>query len=145
MSELYSHLDEPAGHGLMVRGGPWSRLDQPGPYEIVLRDHRRMIIGRLRFRACTACRTGRILDIWVHETHQRRGLGRELVHVLLARFRGFRWSTTPQSRQGRSFFPAMTRETAVPLPCLAPLCPHLRGPLRQACRRAIARCRRPSP
>ncbi|MFD8386222.1 SLC13 family permease [Streptomyces sp. NPDC059679] len=53
--------------------------------EIVLLDRRNTVIGRLRFRVCRECRTGRILEIWVLDTWQRQGLGRDLVHSLLVR------------------------------------------------------------
>ncbi|WP_151483951.1 GNAT family N-acetyltransferase [Streptomyces albicerus] len=52
----------------------------PGtPAEIVLLDRCDSVIGRLRFRACQKCRTGRILNIWIRDTWQRQGLGRELL------------------------------------------------------------------
>jgi N-acetylglutamate synthase-like GNAT family acetyltransferase len=47
--------------------------------EIVVRDRCDSVIGRLRFRACQKCRTGRILNIWIRDTWQRQGLGRELL------------------------------------------------------------------
>lgn len=85
------------------------------------------VIGQLRFRACKTCRAGRILDIWICDIWQGQGLGRELVHSLLARRPGYRWSTTLQSRAGRGFFTAMARETTVALPRGGPLCSHLTG------------------
>ncbi|MEV0634727.1 GNAT family N-acetyltransferase [Streptomyces sp. NPDC050619] len=100
--------------------------------ELVLLEGPDTLIGRLRFRTCVACRTGRILDVWVLETWQRQGLGRELVHGLLARFPDHRWSTTSQTREGRAFFAAMTRETSIPFPHRGPLCTHLSGRMARA-------------
>ncbi len=99
--------------------------------EIVLLDPEEHVIGRLRFRACPTCRTGRILDVWVCDARQRQGLGRDLVHSVLARCPGFQWSTTAQTRDGRGFFETMARESAVPLPHGGPLCCHLMGGFRR--------------
>ncbi|WP_373283457.1 GNAT family N-acetyltransferase [Streptomyces prunicolor] len=104
---------------------------------MVLLDRRDAVVGRLRFRACRECGTGWILDVWIHDEWQRRGLGRELVHSLLALFPGFRWSTTLQTRPGRPFFTAMAEETSAPFPRGGPLCAHLSGPLTRAWRRAL--------
>ncbi|MQY39832.1 hypothetical protein SRB17_78600 [Streptomyces sp. RB17] len=97
------------------------------PLEIVLFGPGRQTVARLRFLVCADCRTGRIVDIWVSEDWQRQGLGREILHSLLALHPDHRWSTTTQSRPGRSFFAAMTRETQTGFPASGPLCPHLRG------------------
>ncbi|MER5215433.1 N-acetyltransferase [Streptomyces sp. NPDC002838] len=97
--------------------------------EIVLHDHREHVVGRVRFRVCTACRTGRIHDVWIND--ERQGLGREALHSLLALHPGHQWSTTLQSRQGRAFFTAMARETSTDFPADGPLCSHLRGRFRQ--------------
>ncbi|MGW2385565.1 GNAT family N-acetyltransferase [Streptomyces sp. NPDC001658] len=102
--------------------------------EIVLLDPEDHLIGQLRFRACPECRTGQILDIRVCDAWQRQGLGRELVHSLLAHRLGYRWSTTLQTRDGRAFFLAMTEETAVALPHGGPLCGHLMGRIRRTWR-----------
>ncbi|MDG9715455.1 GNAT family N-acetyltransferase [Streptomyces sp. DH24] len=107
------------------------------PTEIVLLDRGDRLVGRLRFRVCPSCRTGRILDIWIGDRWQRQGLGRELTHSLLARHPGHRWSTTPQTREGRAFFREMTEETGVPLPRGGPLCRHLMGALRRGWRSAL--------
>ncbi|MEI5525666.1 N-acetyltransferase [Streptomyces brasiliscabiei] len=104
-----------------------------GTAELILRDPRGRVVGRLRFRACRACRTGRLLDLWVCEMWQRQGLGRGLVCSLFAH----RWNTTLQSRPGRAFFAAMTRETTLSLPHGGPLCPHLMGWLRRTWRRLL--------
>lgn len=93
--------------------------------EIVLLGQGDTVLGRLRFRACRTCRTGRVLDIWVHDAWQRRGLGHELIHTLLAHHPDHGWTTTLQTRQGRAFFAAMAQETATPFPHRAPLCDHL--------------------
>lgn len=101
------------------------------PTEIVLLDRDDHLVGRLRFRACQTCRTGRILDIWVRDSWQHQGLGRELVRSLLTHRAGFRWNTTSQTRDGRAFFLAMTHETTVALPHGGPLCTHLMGSIRR--------------
>lgn len=111
-----------------------------GPTELVLLDRCNRVIGRLRFRACQTCRTGRILDIWICDTWQRQGMGQELVCSLLAHRPGYRWSTTLQSSAGRGFFLAMTRETTVPLPQGGPLCSHLMGWFRRTWRRLLDAC-----
>ncbi|MEV6960313.1 GNAT family N-acetyltransferase [Streptomyces sp. NPDC051207] len=102
--------------------------------EIVLFDRDDRLVGRLRFRVCPSCRTGRILDIWVGDGRRRQGLGHRLARTLLARHPGHRWSTTPQTREGRAFFRGVTEETGVPLPHDGPLCPHLMGVLRRGWR-----------
>ncbi|MFJ4791078.1 GNAT family N-acetyltransferase [Streptomyces sp. NPDC088794] len=104
------------------------------PVEIVLLDPDDHLVGRLRFRACPACRTGRILDIWVCDAWQHQGLGRELVHSLLAYHPGYRWNTTLQTRDGRAFFLAMVQETTIALPHGGPLCCHLTGSFRRTWR-----------
>lgn len=111
-----------------------------GPTELVLLDPRNRVIGQLRFTACPACRTGRILDIWICDTWQRQGMGQELVCFLLAIHPGYRWSTTLQSGPGRAFFLAMTRETTVALPQGGPLCSHLMGWFRRTWRRLLHIC-----
>lgn len=111
-----------------------------GPTEFVLLGPCGRVIGRLRFRTCRTCRTGRILDLWICEAWQRQGLGRELVCSLFAHRPGYRWSTTLQSRPGRAFFTAMTRETTVSLPHSSPLCPHLMGWFRRTWRRLLHAC-----
>lgn len=108
-----------------------------GTAEFILRGPCGRVIGRLRFRACRACRTGRILDLWVCDTWQRQGLGRGLVCSLFAHCRGYRWNTTLQSRPGRAFFAAMTRETTLSLSHGGPLCPHLMGWFRRTWRRLL--------
>ncbi|MGA4843756.1 GNAT family N-acetyltransferase [Streptomyces sp. G45] len=90
------------------------------------------LIGHLRFRVCHRCRTGRILQIWVSEDHQRRGLGGHVLRYALEWGPGYRWSTTLQSRQGRAFFRAVAGRTGVALRSGRPACPHLRGPLSRA-------------
>ncbi|WP_191971332.1 GNAT family N-acetyltransferase [Streptomyces luteolifulvus] len=122
--------------------GPTSRANEPAaaaraPTEVVLLNDDGRVIGRLRFRACPTCRTGRILDIWVCDDWQRQGLGRELVHSLLAPRPGYRWSTTLQSRDGRALFLAMTHETSVALDHDGPLCCHLMGSLRRWWQRVL--------
>ncbi|MGW3423667.1 GNAT family N-acetyltransferase [Streptomyces phaeochromogenes] len=116
--------------------------------EIVSLNRGNRVIGQLRFRVCKTCRAGRILDIWICDTWQGQGLGRELIHSLLARRPGYRWSTTLQSRAGRGFFTAMARKTTVALPRGGPLCSHLTGWFRRhgsvgwkAGRSAEATCR----
>jgi GNAT superfamily N-acetyltransferase len=103
------------------------------------------VVGRLRFRACRTCRAGRILDIWVCDARQRQGLGRELVHSLLAHHPGCQWTTTSQTRDGRAFFLTMARETTVAFPHDGALCRHLLGPFRRSWRYLLAHCspRRP--
>ncbi|MGW0758393.1 GNAT family N-acetyltransferase [Streptomyces sp. NPDC002814] len=130
--------------GEVIRVGPSARSNEPdaaarAATEIVLLNNDGRVIGRLRFRACTRCRTGRILDIWVCDTWQRQGLGRELVDSLLALRPGSRWSTTLQSRDGRAFFLAMTQETSVALAHDNPLCCHLMGSLRRWWQRVLNR------
>ncbi len=49
-----------------------------GPTEFVLLGPYGRVIGRLRFRTCRPCRTGRILDICICDAWQRQGLEREL-------------------------------------------------------------------
>ncbi|MGW0747630.1 GNAT family N-acetyltransferase [Streptomyces sp. NPDC002817] len=97
------------------------------PTEFVLLDQGGRLVGRLRFRVCQKCRTGRILDVWIQDSRQRQGLGRELIHSLLAQCPGYRWSTTLQTRDGRAFFSVMAQETTVALPHSGPLCRHLMG------------------
>ncbi|MEU1573431.1 GNAT family N-acetyltransferase [Streptomyces collinus] len=111
-----------------------------GPVEFVLTGSCGRVIGRLRFRTCQKCRTGRILDLWICEAWQRQGLGRELVCLLMAHCRGYRWNTTLQSHPGRAFFTAMTQETSVSLRHGSPLCPHLMGRLRRTWRRLFRVC-----
>ncbi|MHB9858515.1 GNAT family N-acetyltransferase [Streptomyces sp. YIM S03343] len=114
--------------------------DQRAAAEMVLLDPQSTVIGRLRFRTCNSCRTGLILDIWIHETFQRQGLARELVHDLLAHRHGFRWTTTRQTTLGQHFFRAMTQETSVSFSHGGPLCVHVAGPFARMWRRLISRC-----
>lgn len=118
--------------------------DQHSTAEMVLVDSRHAEIGRLRFRMCDACRTGLILDVWILDGWQRQGLGRELVHTLVAYHSGVRWSTTRQTLHGRPFFSAMTEETLVPFPRCGALCAHLEGRFTRAWRRLTSRRRSPS-
>ncbi|WP_324787965.1 N-acetyltransferase [Streptomyces sp. H51] len=108
----------------------------------MLRDRCGAELGRLRFRACGACRAGRILDVRVVDDRRREGLGRELLLALLKRCPDHRWTTTLQTGAGRRFFTAMTEETSVPFPRGGPLCEHLTGRLTgrltRAWRRATA-------
>ncbi|QOV33978.1 N-acetyltransferase [Streptomyces ferrugineus] len=110
-----------------------------GPAEIVLLEPGRREVGRLRYRVCTACRTGRVLDIGIDESWQGQGLGREALHILLTLHPHHRWTTTTQSRQGRYFFRAMAREVSTGFPSGPPLCSHLRGPLRRHTHRLCGR------
>jgi hypothetical protein len=112
--------------------------DQRTTTEILLLDGRNTIIGRLRYRTCRRCRTGRILDVWVLDAWQRQGLGSDLVRVLLTRCPGVRWTTTVQTRTGRLFFTAMTEETSVSFPQREPPCAHLAGRFIRGWRRAIS-------
>ncbi len=107
------------------------------PAELVLTGPCGSVIGRLRFRVCRTCRAGRIMSLWICDTWQRQGLGRELVYFLLAQHRGYRWNTTPQSRLGRAFFAAVAQESAVSLRRGSPLCPHLMGWCRWTWRRLL--------
>ncbi|MFG2456567.1 GNAT family N-acetyltransferase [Streptomyces sp. NPDC048523] len=130
----------------MVPSPRWNSLAASSaitPTEIVLRDRNDRLIGQLRFHACPACRTGRILDIWVCDAWQHQGLGRELVHCLLAHRPGYRWSTTLQTQAGRAFFLAMAQETTVAWPHAEPLCCHLTGSFRRIWRALLDR--RPPP
>ncbi|MBC9724395.1 GNAT family N-acetyltransferase [Streptomyces sp. TRM68367] len=113
------------------------RSDRSRPAEIVLLDSRDEVVGRLRYRVCADCRTGRILDVWISDPWQREGLGREALHTLLSIHPGRRWSTTLQSAPGRAFFTAMAEETDTDFPAAGPLCPHLRGWARRLAHRAI--------
>ncbi|MCX5006684.1 GNAT family N-acetyltransferase [Streptomyces sp. NBC_00638] len=127
-----------------ARGGTSFRLDRVSSQrperalEIVLLAPGQHAVGRLRFQVCPDCRTGRILDIWVSEDWQRQGLGREAQRSLLALHPAHRWTTTTQSRQGRSFFTAMARETQTGFPAAGPLCPHLRGRFGRLTHRVLA-------
>lgn len=124
-----------APHGQPVRLRHLSPTAPSGPTELVLLGPCGRVIGRLRFRACQACHVGRILDLWICDEWQRQGLGRGLVYSLLLHRRGYRWNTTLQSRPGRAFFAAVTRETAVSLRRGRPLCPHLMSWSRRIWRR----------
>ncbi|MFE3850540.1 GNAT family N-acetyltransferase [Streptomyces griseorubiginosus] len=112
--------------------GQVSHTAIPGPgagnsgWEIVLSEGD-TVVGRLRFRLCPVCHTGRIQDIWVNDDWQRRGLGREAMHTLLTASPGYRWTTTRQTWQGNAFFAAIAQETQTPLSAQGPLCLHLRG------------------
>ncbi|WP_159038119.1 GNAT family N-acetyltransferase [Streptomyces sp. WM6386] len=90
--------------------------------EIVLLDHDDHLIGRLRFRACPACRTGRILDIWVCDAWQHQGLGRELLQdfsgwvKLLKRYEVVAWGALHEYASARSAgfpFPGVSRLSAI--------------------------------
>lgn len=112
--------------------------EHPGrPIEIVLFDHRKDEIGWLRFRACRACRTGRIMGIWISEDQRRQGLGSAAVHSLLALHPGWQWTTSAKSREGRAFFSTVEEDTATDFPTAGPLCPHLRGGVRRLLQRVI--------
>ncbi|MEV0176309.1 GNAT family N-acetyltransferase [Streptomyces sp. NPDC050803] len=120
-----------AGYGRPVRLNGTAEAASGMPTEIVLLDGADRVIGRLSFRACRECRTGRILDIWIDESWQREGLGRELLRGLFARRPGHAWTTTSQTRQGQAFFTAMSLETGLTLAPGGPLCPHLVGRFRR--------------
>ena len=128
----------PAGQS--VRLSYIAAVTPSSPTELVLLGSCGRVIGRLRFRTCRTCRTGRILDIWICDAWQRQGMGRELVCSLLAQRRGYRWNTTLQSHPGRAFFTALMRETTVSLHHGSPLCPHLMGWFRRAWRRLLHTC-----
>ncbi|WP_151484839.1 GNAT family protein [Streptomyces albicerus] len=82
-------------------------------------------IGRLDFQVCHPCRLGYIDSIAVVARWQGRGLGREAVHTALAPCTDYKWSTSRQSSQGRTFFSAMQEETDVAFPPSAGRCPHM--------------------
>ncbi|MEU9207759.1 GNAT family N-acetyltransferase [Streptomyces sp. NPDC048415] len=136
---LVAHIADLGGEPVAPSVAERGEGDACVPREIVLLDERndgrRTVIGRLRFRECPKCRTGRILDIWVDEAWRRQGLGHELIDTLLDRHPGHRWSTTLKTRRGRVFFAVMARETAVAFPHCGPLCAHVAGWLARAWRR----------
>lgn len=83
-------------------------------------------VGRLDFQVCRPCRRGYIASIAVER--QGEGIGREAVHLALASYPDayeYGWSTSRQSRQGRSFFLAMAEETGVAFLPRAGRCPHM--------------------
>lgn len=127
----------PLGHGAPAQDSEAVRLTAlapPAPHApstIALHLERGPLIGQVDFRLCHACRTGRIQQIWITETWQRQGLGRQALHTALAQAPGYRWNTTTQSRQGRAFFRAMSEETGVELCSRTPPCAHLMGRYRR--------------
>ncbi|MGW3121537.1 GNAT family N-acetyltransferase [Streptomyces sp. NPDC001107] len=133
---VLERLDD-QNHESLQLGGVRSP-DRHAATEIVLVDARNAVIGRVRFRICNDCRTGRILDVWVLDTWQRQGLGRELVNTLLAHCTGLGWSTTRQTPEGRLFFSAMTQETSIHFPQCGALCVHLTGRFTRVWRRLIS-------
>lgn len=126
-----------AVEAMRVVGSGAVRSDQP--WEILLLDEAQNPVGQLRFRACTECRAGRILDLWIGDDVRRQGLGREALHSLLALHPRYRWSTTLKSRQGGRFFATMTCETSMTFPTGGPLCPHLRGWFSRICHHVTGR------
>ncbi|MGW0844610.1 GNAT family N-acetyltransferase [Streptomyces sp. NPDC002787] len=132
--------DDGSPDGRPLRLSRVAAIAASGPVELVLTGPCGRVIGRLRFRTCRTCRTGRILNLWICDAWQRQGLGRELVCFVLDQCRDYRWNTTVQSRPGRAFFAAMTRETAVSLRHGSPLCPHLMGRFRRTWRRLLHAC-----
>ncbi|MEV0445792.1 GNAT family N-acetyltransferase [Streptomyces spectabilis] len=112
------------------------------PAAVALHLERGLLIGQVDFRLCHACRTGRVQRIWVNETWQRQGLGRQALHSALAQAPDYRWTTTLQSRQGRAFFRAMATETGADLTSRTPPCPHLMSRYGRLWRRVCQACRR---
>ncbi|WP_051854630.1 GNAT family N-acetyltransferase [Streptomyces sp. NRRL B-1347] len=121
------------GHGAPAQDSEAIRLTAlapatpHAPSAIALHLERGPLVGQVDFRLCHTCRTGRIQRIWINETWQRQGLGRQALHSALAQGPDYRWNTTMQSRQGRAFFRAMAAETGAELSSRTPPCPHLMG------------------
>ncbi|MFZ3573904.1 hypothetical protein ACOKM5_43040 [Streptomyces sp. BH097] len=82
--------------------------------------------ARLVWQACEQCRLGLILKIRVTGPWQRHGYGSRMVCLALLGCDGYRWTTTPQFEDGRSFFPALTETTGVAFSPHSELCEHMK-------------------
>ncbi|MFJ4343247.1 hypothetical protein [Streptomyces sp. NPDC088915] len=81
--------------------------------------------ARLVWKVCEPCRLGLVLKIRVTEPWQRHGYGSRMVRFALRGRDGYAWTTTPQSDDGRAFFPAIAATAGVDLPPGRHVCEHM--------------------
>jgi hypothetical protein len=68
-------------------------------------------VGVLDFQVCHQCRVGCVNKVSITVDRQRQGLGGRALRRAIVHGRGYDWSTSGQSPEGRGFFAAMARRT----------------------------------
>ncbi|GHI20345.1 hypothetical protein Shyd_83230 [Streptomyces hydrogenans] len=81
--------------------------------------------ARLVWQVCDLCRLGLVAKIRVTRPWQHHGYGTRMMRLALNGRSGYSWSTTPQSEDGRAFFPVVAEAINVALPGQSVLCEHM--------------------
>ncbi|AZM57073.1 N-acetyltransferase [Streptomyces sp. WAC 01529] len=95
------------------------------PQAVSILDAAHHPVGCLEYQVCHVCRIGYVANIAVATHWQGQGLGRQALHTAMAPCRGYAWSTSRQSSEGRRFFAAMEEETEVAFPPAGMRCSHM--------------------
>ncbi|MFF6888706.1 hypothetical protein ACFY9F_36650 [Streptomyces sp. NPDC012421] len=83
--------------------------------------------ARLVWQVCDPCRLGLIAKIRVTRPWQHHGYGTRMMRLALNGRGGHSWSTTPQSEDGKAFFPVVGSAMNVALPGQSVQCEHMRA------------------
>ncbi|MFD5072169.1 hypothetical protein ACFWNC_30235 [Streptomyces sp. NPDC058369] len=81
--------------------------------------------ARLVWQVCDPCRPGLVAKIRVTGPWHHHGYGTRLMRLVLDGRGEYSWSTTPQSEDGRAFFPVVAAAMNVALPGQSVLCEHM--------------------
>lgn len=96
-----------------------------GRQAVSVRDSGHRLVGCLEYQVCPVCRIGYVANIAVTSHWQGQGLGRHALHTAMAPCRGYAWSTSRQSSDGRRFFAVMEEEMEVAFPAAGVRCSHM--------------------
>ncbi|MER7539522.1 hypothetical protein ABTX77_32765 [Streptomyces sp. NPDC097704] len=108
----------------------WWRLPPIAPagmQEIQVRVPDGYDFARLVWQVCDLCRLGLVAKIRVTGLWQHHGYGTRMVRFALRSRGGYSWSTTPQSEDGKAFFPVVAEAMGMALPAQPHRCEHMRA------------------
>jgi hypothetical protein len=71
-------------------------------------------VGRLVFQVCHVCRTGYVANVSVDEPYQDRGIASRGLAALRAATPDYRWATSSQRRDARTFWQLTGRRSRLP-------------------------------
>jgi len=116
----------------MVRLVHHSPVDSPLGYQRIEMLRAGVAVGELSYQLCAPCEVGYVAKISIQPEDQGRGLGSRALQLARLHAPGYRWTTSGQALEAKTFWQMTSRRTrrgyrvASDPDSAVPRCPHLR-------------------
>jgi GNAT superfamily N-acetyltransferase len=105
----------------------WPEAEAASYQNIRIYDRQGIDWARMVWKVCHACRRGVISKVSLSPDVQRQGIGTLLIDRALLDGPAYRWTTSPQSPDGKAFFQAMATRTGAEFAAGVRTCEHING------------------